>query len=107
MPKNKNNDFLKIIKTQRESKTDSKFRGTFLDYLELIRTNPDIAKLAHRRLCDAIEAHGVNFLEESDPRFKKLFEGEQIKIYDYFQGEFFGMETIISKITLPALELAL
>lgn len=98
MPKNTNTDFLKIIKTQRDSKTDSKFRGTFLEYLELVRSNPGIAKLAHKRLYDAIESHGVNFIEESDPRFKKLFEGEHIKIYDYFQDEFFGMEKVIAKV---------
>ena len=51
--KKSNKSFLDIIQEQRvESKKRTKFRGTFLEYLELIKKNPDIAKLAHKRLCE-------------------------------------------------------
>ena len=37
-------------------------------------------------------------MNSSDPRHHKLFDGDNIKIYDYFQKEFFGMEKVIAKI---------
>ncbi|MDB4337403.1 serine protein kinase [bacterium] len=94
----KRKDFLKIIEKQRASKVDDKFKGTFLEYLELVRENPSIAKLAHKRLCGAIEKHGVRTIDDNDERCHKLFGGETIKIYDYFETEFFGMEKVIAKV---------
>ena len=91
-------EFLKIIKKQREGKSSQKFDGTFIDYLELIKKDPSVVKLSHRRLKDAIEMHGVSEISESDPRCRKLFGGERIKVYNYFSKEFFGMERVISKI---------
>lgn len=91
-------EFLKLIQDQRASKVNDKFEGTFLEYLELIRENPEIAKLAHKRLARAIEAHGIEIMDENDERCHKLFGGETLKKYDYFQTEFFGMEKVIAKI---------
>ena len=94
----KKTDFLKVIEEQRSKKKKEKFEGTFLEYLELVRENPSIAKLAHKRLCDVIEGHGVSVMKDSDPRKGKLFNGENIKIYDYFKDEFFGTEKVIAKV---------
>ena len=96
--KNEKTDFLKIIKEQRSSKKVDKFEGTFLEYLELVSKNPDIAKLAHKRLYDVITQHGCSVIGDDDTRKRKIFDGENIKIYDYFKEEFFGMEKVISKI---------
>jgi serine protein kinase len=90
--------FLKIIQNQREGKTSDKFSGTFLDYLELVKKDSNVAQLAHRRLKYAIEKHGISQLDETNSRCRKLFGGEKIRTYDYFSNEFFGMERIISKI---------
>lgn len=43
-------DFKEFIRTDRESRNGDKFEGTFLDYLEILRENPDVAKLAHKRI---------------------------------------------------------
>ena len=94
----KSNDFLKIIKEQRANKVNDKFEVTFLEYLALVRDNPDIAKLAHKRLCHAIEEHGVGALDDTNERCHKLFGGETIKTYRYFEDEFFGMEKVIAKV---------
>ena len=91
-------DFLKLIKEQRAEKKTEKFSGTFLEYLELVKDNPSLTKLAHRRLCDAIEKHGVSEIPESDPRHRKIFNSERVKVYDYFTEDFFGMERVISKL---------
>ena len=34
--------FLKLIQNQRKEKSYEKFDGTFLDYLERIKENPDL-----------------------------------------------------------------
>tara|TARA_B100000700_G_scaffold331510_1_gene464990 strand:- start:2073 stop:4007 length:1935 start_codon:yes stop_codon:yes gene_type:complete len=90
--------FLKLIQNQRDNKSREKFSGTFIDYLDLVKKDPAVAKLAHKRLKNAIENHGISHLDGSDPRCRKLFGGEKIKTFDYFSQEFFGMEKVISKV---------
>jgi serine protein kinase len=92
------NKFLDLIQAQRSSKKDAKFEGTLLEYMNLVKGNPDIAKASHKRLSDALESHGVTVMADSDPRKHKLFDDENIKIYDYFQTEFFGAERTVAKI---------
>mgnify|MGYP001254302098 CR=1 FL=1 len=95
---NKKTDFLQLIKKQRDSKKEEKFEGTFLEYLDLVAADPDIAKFAHKRLCDVIESHGVSTVTDDDPRKNKIFNGDNVKVYEYFAPEFYGMERVISKI---------
>ena len=92
------NNYLEIIKEQRAQKKSEKFEGTFLEYLSLIEENPEIADHSHKRLYDAITNHGMGVMEDSDPRKHKLFDGDNVRTYDYFQEEFFGMEGVIAKI---------
>ena len=91
-------DFLSIIKNQREESTKEKWSGTFIDYLKQVQSNPEVTKLAARRLVDAIESFGARRLEESDPRCRKLFDNDKIKIYDYFKDDFYGHERVIAKL---------
>ena len=98
MTRKKKTNFLELIEKQRQTSKREKFEGTFLDYLELIQADPDIAKLAHKRLCDAIESYGITEMGDEDPRKYKLFESSTVKLFDYFEGEFFGMEKVISKV---------
>lgn len=94
-----NNEFLKLIKKQRKvSSSKSKFKGTFLEYLGIVKDNPGIVKTSHRRLYDAITDMGVAVMEDSDKRKTKIFEGDNLKVYDYFQEEFFGMERVIANL---------
>ncbi len=91
-------NFLDIIKKQRKKTKDKKFEGTFLEYLKLIQENPDIAKHSHKRLYDAIRSQGVREIPDDDPRKRKIFDNEAIRVYEYFDKEFFGMESVIEKI---------
>ena len=93
-----NKDFLKIIQKQRANKKEKSFKGTFLDYLAEVSEDPSVIKLAHQRLCNAIESHNVNVMADDDSRKNKIFDGDNIKIYEYFKDEFFGMERVIYKI---------
>jgi serine protein kinase len=69
-----------------------------MDYIEMVEKDPDIVKSSHKRLHDAIEEHGSYVMPDSDSRKFKIFDGESIKIHKYFEGEFFGMETVIEKV---------
>ena len=90
---------LQQIKTQREeSGKKKKFSGNLMDYIEMVEKDPDIVKSSHKRLHDAIEEHGSYAMPDSDSRKFKVFDGESIKIHKYFEGEFFGMETVIEKV---------
>tara|TARA_R110001599_G_scaffold233572_1_gene432782 strand:+ start:10026 stop:11957 length:1932 start_codon:yes stop_codon:yes gene_type:complete len=94
----KKNNYLDIIKEQRQQKKTKKFKGTFLEYLALVENDPEIADHAHKRLFDSITSFGVGRMEDSDPRKHKLFNGDNVRTYDYFQEEFFGMEDVIAKL---------
>jgi len=94
----KSKAFLDLIKNQRSKSKEKKFKGTFLEYLELIQENPSIVKLAHKRLYDTIVSEGISEMEDEDPRKRKIFDGDNIRIYDYFNKEFFGVENVIEKI---------
>lgn len=91
-------NFLDIIKKQRKKTKDKKFEGKFLEYLDLVRENPDIAKPSHKRLYDAIREKGVREISDEDPRKRKIFDNEAVRVYEYFDKEFFGMESVIEKI---------
>lgn len=93
-----NKNYLDIIKNQRAQKKTEKFQGTFLEYLALIEENPEIADHSHKRLYEAITSHGTGTMQDSDPRKHKLFGGDNVRTYEYFQNEFFGMESVIAKL---------
>ena len=101
MPKNnkdETNNFLSMIQKQRKASKKEKFRGTFLEYLDIVKKDPNTARLSHKTLCTAIEEYGISEMEDTDSRKYKLFDGDAIKTYDYFQDQFFGMERVLGKV---------
>ena len=82
----------------QERKKEQKFKGTLAEYLRVVESNNRCDKLAHKRLFDSITAHGVTKMEKSNERCNKLFNGEEMRTYDYFQDKFFGMERSLAKI---------
>ena len=98
MSHKKSDKFLKLVGKHQEQKKQPKFSGTLADYLRIVEKNPDAAKLAHKRLYDVITQQGVTRMDKSDERCNKLFNGEEMRTYDYFQSKFFGMERSLAKI---------
>jgi serine protein kinase len=88
----------KIKSAREEAAKNQKFSGNLMDYIELVEKDPTIVKSAHKRLFEAIEEHGSYAMPDSDTRKFKVFDGENIKIHKYFDGEFFGMETVVEKV---------
>ena len=71
MATKKTNKFLDLIQTQRSKKKKQKFKGSLLDYLDLVKDDPSIAKLSHKRLYTAITDHVVEIMPESYSRKNK------------------------------------
>ena len=92
------NKFLKSITAHRSGKKTEKFKGTLKDYLQLLEKDPEIAVLSHKRLYKQILGEGMITLDETNERCNKLFDGESVKVYDYFAGQFFGMERPLEKV---------
>ncbi len=92
-------DFAALIERDRSEQQQQQWRGTFLEYLEIVKADPKVADLAHKRLYEMIVARGVSELDvESDPQAKRLFGDRRIRVYHFFKDEFFGMERTLEKI---------
>jgi len=96
--KNKSAKFLNLVGKHRETKKEEKFHGTLKEYLAILEDGLGITQLAHKRLYSAIAKEGVTKLSKSSARCSKLFGGEELRTYDYFQSKFFGMERSLAKI---------
>jgi serine protein kinase len=92
-------DFQKIIQEDRENRKRSSWKGTMLDYLELVRQTPGIPMLAHKRMYEMIVNRGVTDVNlEENPRLKRIYKGDKLKVFDFFADEFYGMEKTINQI---------
>jgi len=94
----KTSKFLKLVEEHQESTKEQKFQGTLADYIVLVEEDKSLTKLAHKRLFDSIVKHGIERMTDSDARCNKLFGGERVRTYNYFQSHFFGMERSLAKI---------
>lgn len=91
--------FEEIIQKDRETRKSESWHGTFLEYLDKVKSDPSICHLAHSRLYKAVVDHGITDLADSeDPAIRRLFPDEHLKTYAFFQQQFFGIERPISQI---------
>ena len=91
--------FTALIENDRAQRQAQDWRGTFLEYLDKAKADPSITKLAHSRLYDAIIAAGVDDITDSDdPKLKRLYGDEPIKLYPFFNQEFFGVERTLAQL---------
>lgn len=94
----KKKNFLDLIKSQRAEKKEVKFSGTFLEYLQEIQEDPARVRLAHKRLYETIKDFGMKTVDVDNDEYRDIFNGEKIRVYDYFRKDFFGMESVINKL---------
>ena len=92
-------NFKEFIESDRESRNKQKFQGTFLDYLEILKANPELSQLAHKRVYNVIMDKGVEVLKaEENPRVKKIYGNQTIRRYGFFKNDFYGIDKVIMKI---------
>jgi len=84
-----------LIKKDRSERTHQHFEGTFLDYLALVKQNPEIAQLAHQRIYNLIINAGVEVIKtEENPRLQRIYGNEILKKYKFFSNDFFGITVL-------------
>ena len=98
MEQDKSN-FERLIQEDRASREQRSWKGSFLEYLEFVKKDPSLPKLAHTRLYDTIMKHGVQDIHDTkDPRVKRLFKDSSVPVYNFFADEFFGIEKVVAQI---------
>jgi serine protein kinase len=91
--------FEELIQGDRSNRETENWKGTFVEYLDLMKQNPQLAKLAHARLSDVILNAGVSEIQELGVRSnERIFKDESLKVYKFFSDDFFGIEKVIAKI---------
>lgn len=91
--------FAELIEKDRAEHGEKEWRGTFLDYLEQVKRDSSITKLAHSRLYNVVMKQGVSDITDfGDPKLARLFNDEPVKVYNFFKDEFFGIERTIAQI---------
>ncbi len=92
-------DFQDLIIKDRDSKQYEPFEGSFLEYLNIIKSKPDLAVLAHERMYNIIAGWGVEAIKtEDNQRLKRIYGKETIKRYRFFENEFYGIDKTIMEI---------
>ncbi|UOE95357.1 PrkA family serine protein kinase [Alkalihalobacillus sp. LMS39] len=78
-------DILNKIREYREEEQKMTWRGTFAEYLEMVKERPHIAQTAHSRVYNMIKDAGV---EEVDDK----------KVFNFFSEQMYGIEDSIEKL---------
>ena len=82
--------FEQMILADRSGREIKGWKGRFVDYLELVKTDPGLAKLSHARICDVILKSGTTAIGDSgDSNTKRIFKDESLKVYEFFCGRIF------------------
>ncbi|NIO05852.1 MAG: protein prkA [Proteobacteria bacterium] len=81
-------DFQKIIEESRKEEQATRWEGTCLEYMELIKKNPDIVQLAPGRLYKMVMDRGTGSVQDT----VKLPDYEDMVGYRFFQDELYGLE---------------
>ncbi len=92
-------DLQELIQKDRQTGKHEAFEGTFLDYLRVVKNNPDIAMLAHERMYNVIVGSGSESINtEDDQRLKRIYGKETIKRYKFFENDFYGIDKTIMEL---------
>jgi len=79
-------DFSSIIRKDREEHKSKKFEGTFLEYLEIVKENPEITMLAHQRMYKLITEPGVmrrSLRLQGKKNFSRVYKEGSVVRSDY------------------------
>jgi serine protein kinase len=92
-------DFRAMIQKDRDEKVKKQFDGTFLEYLQLVKSNPKVSILAHQRIYDLIISQGSEAVKtDENARLRRIYGNDIIKKYAFFENDFFGIDKTIMKI---------
>ena len=81
-------DLKDLIERERNLQKKEAFNCNFIDYLNIVKKDPDVCKFTHKRIYDLISKKGFH-IDNKD---------ESIKKYNFFEEDFFGIDKTIMKI---------
>ena len=91
-------DISGLISRDRQERADRVYEGTFLDYIGLLKNNPELAVLSHQRLYNLIIKEGAEVLRTDEhPRLRRLYGNDIIRKYRFFE-DFYGIDKTLMKI---------
>ncbi len=91
-------DISGVIEKDRQERSKNYFEGTFLDYAELVRKDPELAILSHQRLYNLISKAGVEVVRTDEhPRLRRIYGNDVIRKYRFFEN-FYGIDKTIMNI---------
>jgi len=97
--KNAQVDFQSIIDHDRKTRQRQSWSGSLLEYLEVVKANPNLTQLAHARIYNMLnDAGSVEINVEEDARLSRLFKNKKLRQHDFFVSDFYGMEDTVSAI---------
>jgi predicted Ser/Thr protein kinase len=82
-------DILKRIAEHRAREENLMWRGTFAEYLQLVRKNPQIAQTAHSRVYNMIKSAGVEENEDGSRSyqfFSRRFSAWTVPLSDWWRS---------------------
>ncbi|MFZ7104036.1 MAG: serine protein kinase [Peptococcaceae bacterium] len=92
-------EFSELIRKAREDRKQNNFSGTLLEYLEVLEEDPSLYKLAHQRMYEIITDKGFQSINTNeDPRLRRIYGNDVIRKYNFFKGDFFGIDKTLMKI---------
>ncbi len=93
------NSIAELISKDRSERKRQHYEGTLLDYLDIVKEKPEIARLAHERLFELLTKPGVEVIKtEENPRLRRIYGNDIIKKYRFFADDFYGIDKTIMKI---------
>ncbi|MCL6593512.1 MAG: protein prkA, partial [Alicyclobacillus sp.] len=79
-------NFLERLNAYRAEEESLRWEGTFLDYLDIVRKQPQVARTAHARIYDMIAAAGIETDESGRHHYK------------FFETEIFGLDAALERL---------
>jgi len=78
--------FLERLNAYRTEEDGLRWEGTFLEYLDIVKKHPGVAKTAHARIYDMIATAGVEM------------KGENNRRYQFFDKDLFGLDDTLERL---------
>lgn len=91
-------DISGVIEKDRQERVRECFEGTFLDYTDLVKKDPELAILSHQRMYNLIAKAGAEVVRTDEhPRLRRIYGNDIIRKYRFFEN-FFGIDKTIMNI---------
>lgn len=91
--------FRTLIEKDRETRQRNSWSGPLIDYLEIVKKNPELTMLAHERIFKMFRDAGIKDVNvEEDAKLSRLYKNQKLRTFDFFADEFYGLDMTLSAV---------